>query len=225
MRFAITFAGLALAGLGQAQTGLSSFNTLGNAKLGTPSSYLKAINFTSGTTTQTVLGINFTTDATTSGFSTLAPSYQTGISPTFGSSTDEDAFEAVMGETARSTGAQVGGTFSGLAPGSYVLKMYWFENFWPNGARRAFDVVVDGQTLLTKATPLGGANNTSYVFETPVTVGVNGSFSAFTVNGNYQGFDNNPMISAMTLQSAVPEPVTVAALGIGLFGLARRKRR
>jgi hypothetical protein len=180
---------------------------------------------TPGSTLPRLTSRRSTSRAARSGFSTLAPNYRTGIAPSFGGSTEEDKFELVMGEIAWSTGGQVGGTFSGLNPGTYTLKMYWFENFWPNGARRAFDVVVDGQIRLAKAQPLGGANNRSYVFETPVSVSANGTFSAFTANGNYQGFENNPMLSAMTLQAAVPEPVSMTALGLGLLGLATRRRR
>jgi hypothetical protein len=222
--FALVALGLG-AGIASAQTvligTLSRFNTLADAKLGSASTYARAINF-SGGANRVVNGITFESSATASNFTHNATTYLDRFRPELGSSADENAFEAVVGEIGFNGGADVGGTFTNLTPGTYLVKTYFHEEFWSN-ANRTFDINLNGNLAVTSLTLDGYSENSSHVHEAAVTI-TGTTLSVTAARGNPGTADGNPTISAVTLQ-AVPEPMTMTAIGIGLAGLAIKRRR
>lgn len=234
MKYFASFALVAFCGISTAQTvnsgTLSTFTTLAGAKLDAPSTYLKAIDFTNVNRTNTVQGITFTSSDFTPNFSPQGANFAASSLPlNYGPGADAGAFATIMqdirwGNTGLGQGT-VGGTFTGMTPGQYLVKMYFFENFYgtSSAVQRKFNIQLDNTLVVTGFVPGGLGANVSYVYELPVTIGLQTGFTVRAINGTYPGFDNNPILSAMTLQ-AVPEPATMAILGLGTVGLLRRRK-
>jgi hypothetical protein len=184
------------------------------------------------TSNQTVQGYTFikatpagVTVATT-GTSLAAPWWQP--TPSYGSSTDDDALELIMGNTQLVYGASptISLTIPVTSGQQYSLQLLFSDN--SETAARNLDVTVEGSLVADNFQPQQGVTP----FTTPRTFGTvmthvftagDSSLNVLLSEGSWAVGDANPLIQGFTLQ-AIPEPSAALLGGLGMLGLLRRRR-
>ena len=146
----------------------------------------------------------------------------------YGASADDDALESVM----RSIRWSQSGTdvmtidLANLIVGNdYSFQMLFAESC----CTRGFDIFAEGSMIVDNFAPYtlqGGTNNTSIGAFVRYDFTAADSILNIAFGGSAPFSDNNPIINAFTLEntSSVPEPTTIALLGLGLLALRMRKR-
>ena len=170
---------------------------------------------------------NFTDESVPGVSLTATSTILNWINPNYGSTANDDNLELVM-QSIRHGGPQPAEiTMGGLEPGAiYQLQLLFAEGC----CNRGFDVFLEGNLVADDFSPLaiqGGAagdSATTGVVLSHQFVAWDGTLHIVFDGAGTQFPDKNPIIQGFTLE-LVPEPTTLALLGLGALALVRRRRR
>lgn len=119
--------------------------------------------------------------------------------------------------------SQIKLTFSGLAAGNYSLTS-WFHD--PSYAQSVLKIDVNSVDLLTGLTATTGFSPVSIGTGTVnfYSDGLGGDVVLFIETAEVRNTDSAVILNGFSLQS-VPEPASIALLGLGLIGIAVSRKR
>ncbi|MBM4030237.1 MAG: PEP-CTERM sorting domain-containing protein [Planctomycetes bacterium] len=159
--------------------------------------------------------------------------YPWGSRPQYGAGADNDNLEEIMWGIRWSWApGGVAADLPVIAGRTYKLQLLFSENFWSSPGQRSFDIVIEGATGVDEfdtlfftggwaGQPTVGARYT-YSFTAPDGL-LNISLAA---GGDPAIPDHNPILNALTIEDiGIPEPTSLALLGIALTAAAIRGRR
>lgn len=174
----------------------------------------------------------FTADTATPGLTLRAENHipNWGAAPNFGATANDNNLETVM-HSIRWVATTLGGQgdllsldLEGLVPGlPHRLQLLFDER----GSARGFDVTINGILVADDFNPglLAGLNDPTLGAVLTYDFIADADTLSILLDGYSSPFgDHNPILQGFTLE-VIPEPTTLALLGLGALALARRRRR